>query len=366
MIDVAEPNVPLWDDHPWTPLPRIAGDHEADVCVVGLGGSGLTAVDALLDAGVDVIGIDAAGAGAGAAGRNGGFLIAGSASFYHDDVRQRGRARALRDYTETLDELDRIVGATPAAVVRNGSLRIGWSNDEVDDCRAQFDAMQADGLPVEWYEGPQGVGLLMLRDAAMNPLLRVHLLAARCMARGARLFEHSPAVEIRDGLVRTPHARIRARRIIVAVDGRLDSLVPKLAGKVQTVRLQMLGTAPAPEVSIPRPVYARYGWMYWQQLPDRRVVLGGFRDAFLEAETTSESAVTQPLQEALDRFLRDELGVQAPITHRWAGLVGYTPDREPLAEEVRSGVLAIGGYSGVGNLRGALLGRAAARWALAG
>jgi len=364
MSQTIETNVPLWEDHPWSPLPRATEDIAADVCVVGLGGSGLTAIDALLDAGVDVVGIDAAGVGAGAAGRNGGFLIAGTANFYHDDVRLRGRDRALHDYYETLDELDRIARTTPDAVVRNGSLRISWSDEELEDCRRQLAAMQADSLPVEWYEGPEGQGLFMPRDAAMNPLLRVRLLAQRSLLRGARLFEYSPAIDIRSGMVRTPHARIRARRIVTAIDGRLDLLFPQLARQVQTVRLQMIGTAPAPEVSIPRPVYARYGWMYWQQLPDKRVVLGGYRDVFMEEETTAELAVTEPLQDALERFLRDDIGVRAAITHRWAGLVGYTPDREPLVEEVQRGVLAMGGYSGVGNLRGALLGRRAAGWAM--
>jgi len=357
-------NRPLWDDHPWNPLRAAEGDVDTDVCVVGLGGSGLTAIDALLDAGARCVGIDAAGVGAGAAGRNGGFLIAGTANFYHDDVRLRGAIRARGDYIATLEELDRIEQATPQAVVRNGSLRIACDEKEVEDCRAQFHAMRADDLPVEWYDGPEGTGLLFPRDGAMNPLLRVRLLALRCLQRGAALFENSPASRLQSGVVHTPRARIRARRIIIAVDGRLDRLAPSLADEVKTVRLQMIGTAPAPEVSIPRPVYARYGWMYWQQLPDRRVVLGGFRDAFLEQETTDELAVTAPLQDALDRFLRDELHVRAEITHRWAGLVGYTPDREPVMEEVMTGVLAIGGYSGIGNLRGALLGRAAARWAV--
>jgi glycine/D-amino acid oxidase-like deaminating enzyme len=58
--------------------------------------------------------------------------------------------------------------------------------------------------------------------------------------------------------------------------------------------------------------------------------------------------------------------VQAPITHRWAATVGYTHDGLPVVSEVRRGVWAVGGYSGTGNVIGALMGRGIARWLVAG
>ena len=61
------------------------------MCVIGLGASGLTALIELANSGHDVCGIDAVDVGAGAAGRNGGFLLAGDAEFYHDSVKKFGR-----------------------------------------------------------------------------------------------------------------------------------------------------------------------------------------------------------------------------------------------------------------------------------
>src|SRR5947199_40374 len=87
---------PVWGDpHDWdNPLP-LRGDVRADVCVVGLGGSGLAAVGALLDAGATVVGLDAGPVGGGAAGRNGGFLLAGGSRFHHEAVAEWGRERAV-------------------------------------------------------------------------------------------------------------------------------------------------------------------------------------------------------------------------------------------------------------------------------
>lgn len=359
-------NTPVWDDHDWTHLPALDGDVQADVCVVGLGGSGLTAVGELLRRGASVVGIDAGHVAAGAAGRNGGFLLAGTYDFYHDAVARHGRERAHRVYRLTVDEIRRIADEAPRAVRLTGSVRLADSDEEIEDCRTQLDAMRADGLPAEWYAGPEGQGLLIPTDGGFNPLLRCRLLARRAVDAGARLFEHAPALDVHPGEVRTPAGSVRCDRVIVAVDGRLESLLPELEGRVRTARLQMLATAPTDEVRVPRPVYARWGYEYWQQLPDGRIALGGFRDVGGEGEWTAEALPGDVVQARLERFLRERIGVRAPVTHRWAGCVGFTPNGLPLLEEVRPGVWVTGGYSGTGNVIGALCGRAAAELALTG
>ena len=70
---------------------------------------------------------------------------------------------------------------------------------------------------------------------------------------------------------------------------------------------------------------------------------------------------TPPIQDLLERHVRERLGVSAPVTHRWAASVAYTENELPIFEEARPGVWAIGAYSGTGNVVGAVCGRAAAR-----
>ena len=353
-------NVPIWDDGDWTPLPALAASVDADVCVVGLGGSGLACVHELLARGRRVVGVDAGPVGGGAAGRNGGFLLAGAAPFHHDAVAAYGRDRAREMYRLTLAEIERLATELPGIVRIVGSLRIALSTAERDDCAMQLEAMRRDDLPVEPYEGPEGSGLLLPRDGVVQPLARCRTLARRALAAGARLFEHSAAT-VGDGAVRVGAAVVRCEHVVVAVDGGLDRVLPELAGRVRTARLQMLATAPAPEVRFPRPVYARFGYEYWQQLGDGRIAVGGFRDHGGDAEWTSEVLPSHVIQRALEAFLRRELRVTAPITHRWAGCVGYTRDALPIVEEVRPRVWAVGGYSGHGNVIGSLLGRGVAR-----
>lgn len=357
---------PVWEDGGWTPLPVLSGRVTADVCVVGLGGSGLAAVDELLGRGASVVGVDAGLIGGGAAGRNGGFLLAGLAAPYHRVVASLGRGAASSVHALTLSEMDRMTAMTPDAVRRVGSLRVEDDEAGLADCAAQAAALRADGFAVEEYDGWEGRGLLFPDDGAMQPLRRCRSLAQQVLSRGSRLHEHSPAVEIAPGRVTTPDGVVECEAVVVAVDGRLEQLLPELVGVVRTVRLQMLGTAPDPSISLPRPVYLRGGYEYWQQLPDGRLAVGGFRDVGGDAEETSSTDPAEPVQAAIEQLLRTRIGSTAPVTHRWAASVGYTANGLPFLGEVRDRVWAAGGYCGTGNVVGALCGRAAAARAVGG
>ncbi len=360
-------NTPIWGtEAPTVATPVLSADVSADVCVVGLGGTGLACIAELSMLGASVVGIDAIGIAGGAAGRNGGFLMGGMSLFHHDAVERFGRERAAAIYRATLDELERVVAETPDAVRRTGSLRIAASSEEESDCDRQFVAMQMDELPVERYAGPEGRGLLFPRDAAFDPAARCRALATSAIARGARLFGGTPAVSVDAGRVRTPGGDVRASTVIVAVDGKLERILPELASRVRSARLQILATEPLATIRWPRPVYTRWGLDYWQQRADRRLVLGGCRDAGGEIEWTTSTDTTDVVQDAIEHLLRDRLGVTEPVTHRWAATVSYAEGGLPVAEEVRPRVWGVGAYSGTGNVIGAMLGRAVARGALSG
>src|SRR4051812_22219293 len=139
---------PLWGDPAdWTNPPPLIADVRADVCVVGLGGSGLAAVEALLDAGASVAGVDAGPVGGGAAGRNGGLLVAGAERAHHRAVERYGRERAVELYRETLAEIDGLAIALGHGIVRLvGSLRLRGDAEEAEDCARQHEALLADGF----------------------------------------------------------------------------------------------------------------------------------------------------------------------------------------------------------------------------
>ena len=337
-----------------------------EVCVVGLGGTGLAALGELVRRGVDAVGIDETGVAAGAAGRNGGFLLAGLAAFHHDAVEKLGRERAAACYRATQEALATMAGETPGAIRATGSLRIASGADELPDCRSQLAAMVADGLGAEEWSGPEGDGLLFPADAVLQPANRCAELARRCLEGGARLAGGARVERIEPGLVRGAGFEVRCRHVLVCLDGRLELVVPSLSGVVRSARLQMLATVPVADRVTDRPVYRRYGYDYYQQLPSGELAVGGARDAGGEAEWTTVATTSPTVQGALDRLLGDTIGVDARVTHRWAGVVGYTASGLPVVREVTPGVFAAGGYCGTGNVIGWIAGRALVELALDG
>lgn len=329
-----------------------------------MGGSGLGAIDEFLRSGVTVIGVDAGRVGGAAAGRNGGFLRAGSALFHHEARIRYGRERAARIYAATVSERERLLRDLPSIARRSGYLRLASDADESRDCRAHLAALQEDGFRADWYDGPLGSGLLVRDDAVVDPLARCRLEADAVAKAGATLFESSSARRASKGMVETDAGLVRCRVVVVAVDGALSALLPELADRVWPMRLQMLASGPHGAGLLPHALGMRRGWDYAQQLPDGTIAFGGCRDVGGEAERTAETQPTTAVQSALETRFAEVTGVAPSVTHRWAASAGYTADGLPIVEEVRPGIWATGGYSGTGNLLGAVCGRAAARLAL--
>lgn len=371
-----------WDDDPvvaaWPGLPRVDHDLTADVCVVGLGGSGLAAVAELVGRGLSVVGIDAGRVGAGAAGRNGGFLLAGPSAFLHRSVDTWGSA-SIELYRDTLAELDRLSDLLgPDVIKRSGSVRLaGLPGEPVDsaedadrqrdlaDCAILAATLRDNGFAVEDYDGHLGRGLFLPDDAAMNPARR-SLGMATLLRPHAALFENSPALRIGSGTVHTPGGTVSSSVILVAVDGKLEIALPALAGRVRTARLQMLGTDPITRNRLPCPVYCRWGYDYAQQDGHGRMFVGGGRDRFIDTEWTSDTSPSADVQRYIDSVAHRMAGEPVTVTSRWAASVAYTEDGRPLCTEVEPSVIAYGGYNGTGNLVGPLAAQAAVALAFDG
>lgn len=372
-----------WDVDPvvagWPGLPVLDSDVRADVCVIGLGGSGLAAVGEVLRRGLSVVGLDAGRVAAGAAGRNGGFLLGGPAIGVHKAATGWGLELALQVYRQSLDEITALLDLLgPEAIRRVGSIRLaGLPGEPVDeaeaadrdlelsDCQAQLAVLVAHGIAAERYSGELGEGLFLPDDAAMNPARRALGLAS-LYSRDARLFENSPVLSVESGLVRTAAGSVSAGLVVVAVDGKLELLLPELADRVRTVRLQMLATSPAGPGRLPCPVYGRWGYDYAQQDALGRLYAGGGRDQDLDAEWTTDTEPTPVVQGWIDRIAARFAGGPVTVTHRWGASAAYTEDGRPIVGEVRPGVVACGGYNGTGNLIGPMAARAAVALGLDG
>lgn len=338
--------------------PRAVASREvakADVAVIGAGITGCACALALARGGLHVRVHDARGIAAGASGRNGGFALRGGAARY-DVARETygaGQARELWLRTEAaLDRLESIAGDT---FRRTGSLRLAADVEERVEIRVEYEALREDGFAAEWREDlaqlrPDFRGAIFHPgDGSLQPARFVHRLAALAAGEGVEFPEPARVESVGD---------LDAEHVVVATDGSGRGLIPGLDDALWPARGQVIATEPLSDLLFECPHYARQGFDYWQQLPDRRVVLGGFRDFSILTEMTDEETTTSSIQEALDAFLAELLGYMPTVTHRWAGIFGLTQDLLPLVGPVpgHEGVWVAAGYSGHGNVLGFMCG----------
>jgi gamma-glutamylputrescine oxidase len=297
----------------------------------------------------------------GASGRNGGFALRGGAMPYDHARRQLGRAAAIGLWRLTERYVDRLAEVAGDAFRPVGSLRLAGDEAECDELRSEYDALREDGFEADWLEelpaalrGRFRVAIRHPGEGALQPARWVRRLAALAAEAGAEIHEHSRVKTLDD---------LDAAHVVIATDGYGQGLLPDLEAAVQPTRGQVVATEPLPQLLFPCPHYARHGFDYWQQLPDRRLVVGGRRDTTLEAEYTTAEETTEAIQAQIEELVRELLGRLPRITHRWAGLFGTTADRLPLVGPVpgRDGVWVAAGYSGHGNVMGLACGELVAR-----
>ena len=290
----------------------------------------------------------------GASGRNAGFLLEGTSANYAAAVAAHGAARTAEIWSftqETHRLLAEVIGGrTPYR--RRGSWTLAASAEEALALSASAELMTSAGFPTTFVEalpapleGFAG-GLRNDRDGELDPAAAVGLLAGTedvnegCAVTGLRSEGGGVVVETRRG-------EIRAGVAVLATNAYTAQLVPGVP--IRPVRAQILATEPEPALVAECPAYADWGFQYWRQLENGRVLCGGYRDRAVDEEIGYELEPNPKVQGHLDAHLR-MLGVEAAVSHRWAGIMGFTEDSIPLVGWLpgRPGVAICAGFTGHG------------------
>lgn len=324
--------------------------------MVGGGISGVSLLRSLRARGLSVALVERGRLGAGASGRNAGFLLTGVAANYARAVAGYGRHTAAEVWGFTAEN-HRLLLATvePRAIRyrRRGAWNVAESAEEAAALRESAQLLAEDGLTGRWVPPAQSppwapLGALAVdEDGEVDPLRTVSAIAAADAAVHERT--EVTALESGAGGVRVAlgdGTETVASRVILATNAWTSQLLPEIP--IRPVRAQMLCTEPAQPIS-DRPVYSGWGNRYFRQLEDGRLLMGGCRDEAVAEEVGFGAEPTPRVQGALERACAG-LGVTAPVQRRWAGTMGFTPDGLPLVGAVagRPGVWMMGGYTGHG------------------
>lgn len=375
-----DPGAPsLWlDESPNSQLPALpSGSHAVDAVVIGLGITGASAALELAEAGLSVLALDAHGLGWGASARSGGFLLVEHAIEYPARRAHFGRER-MQTVIEMARASHRMIEqrfAKAAEHKRCGSLILPMVEDETEQralARAA-ELLQADGVLCSQgvtIEGLEGFapGLEIPEDGEVHPGRLLAEIGSEAQRAGAKLRQALVTeVHPEQRMIKTTDATVSYGVAVIAVNAWTQRLLPNI--DIRPQRAQMLATRPVgPRRTLGPVCYGCWGYDYFRQRDDGRMLIGGRRHLHRDSEETGDSTPTAAVQADLEAYLAQHLAAFGPfeVEARWSGIMGFSPDELPFWEPLvdSEGTLCthvLGGMTGHGMGLGAICGQSIAR-----
>ncbi|MEM6647963.1 MAG: FAD-dependent oxidoreductase [Bacteroidota bacterium] len=361
---------------------------ESDYLIVGAGITGLSTAAALLEARPQarVRILERGLLPSGASTKNAGFACLGSLSEVVADIRHYGedataqalqlKQRGLRLLRTRLGD-DRI-GYQPeggyelvlpkhAAALEQMDALNAWTADVLGAPLFARGELAAWDFPEDQIAALVRLPMEGLIDTGrmMRALLRYVQergaeVCTGCLVTGYEASEHRVAVQVANPLADAPLI-FSAPHVAFCTNGFVHRLFPDVP--VAPGRGQVLLTKPLPRLPFRGAFHFDEGYFYFRDVGDR-VLFGGGRNLFRDAETTDQFGATEAVQQVLEAYLHALIlpGQPVEVERRWSGVMGFQRDRLlPLVEQRGPRVVLGVGMNGMGIAAGSEVGRQVAQ-----
>lgn len=349
------------------PQPPLQGAQTCDVAIVGAGYTGLSAALHLAQAGLDVRVLEAQRVGFGASGRNGGQLWSGQRQGqpYLERLMGRDDARKLWDLGEEAKALvHHLIAAHQIDCdYHPGLAYYGFSKGEMQGLHADADYLQdnygydhitkldADRGRAYCTAAQYHGGVLDMGAGHLHPLKFALGLARAAQSAGAVIYEGSHVTKITPGarpVLHTDQGQLQAGHVILAGNGYLEGLAPKVSARVLPINNYILVTEPLGDTMqsvLPQAVAVgdtKFVVNYYRPTPDGRLLFGGGESYGLHFP---RDIAAKPYRPMVDLFPQLK-GVR--VDYAWGGTLGITMRRMPYLVRLSDNMLSASGYSGHG------------------
>jgi len=358
----------------------LQNDQKLEVAIVGAGYAGLTTACGLLQRGCGELAVfDADDVGAGASGRNGGFIMGGYSLPPAALIRQLGASAAARLYQLTVTAQQAIKSrirdqAMDCDLVDQGIV-LADRFRRPQQLRALQQVMNEQlGADWQWLQPEQlrewvrcehyQAGLYEPQGAHFQPLAYAHALADQVHASGGKVYTATRCVKIsRDSgawCLRmhcgAHEYQVRSDRLVICCGGYIEGLNVSQAKGILPIATFMAATEPLDDLLeqiLPgeAAVYDnRFAFDYYRKSRDRRLLWGGR----ISTRQKPRSWIAARLKADMVRLYPELHKVR--IEHAWGGLMAYTRNSMPEIRHHGSGHWSAIGFGGHGVATTALAG----------
>ncbi|WP_286239049.1 NAD(P)/FAD-dependent oxidoreductase [Neptuniibacter halophilus] len=348
--------------------PSLQGEVRTDICVIGAGFTGLSAALHLAEKGYSVSLLEAEKVGWGASGRNGGQVCQGHNMGHEEMIAKVGRPAADALWQMSLESVDLVKELIDrhqiSCDLKQGVMHVAAKPSHSKELQESveykqnvlgYDAIRyvepsevADMLGTHRYHA----GEYWTEAAHLHPLNYALGLAAAAEKAGVKIYENSRVTEYHAGAgarVKTAEGEVRADYILLACNGYLGKLEPRIAGKIMPINNFILATEPLDEAlcrKINRDDLAiadsRFVINYFKLSGDNRLLWGGGENYTTKFPSDIGSFVRKYMLEFYPE-LKD-----LRIDYGWGGTLAITLNRMPYFDRVEENLFVAQGYSGHG------------------
>ncbi len=354
--------------NPFPPLPVLTGQLSCDVCIIGGGYTGLCAALGLAERGYDVVLLEAERIGWGASGRNGGQLGSGHRRGEGELEHAVGREEAKRlwDLAEEAKRgVKRLISRhgircdlTPGQLMAASKARHAkYLAERVDKLTTDYHYQHIRWIPANDlpnFLGARGYfGAALDANAAhLHPLNYALGLATAARQAGVKIFEGSRVLSYSrhaPSRVQTAAGSVMARFVVLACNGYLDRLEPRLAGKIMPINNFIVATEPlGPALcrELIRDNVCVHDTLfvvnYFRLSADGRLLFGGGENYRRGFPRDIAAFVRKPMLKVFPQLA----GVG--IEYAWGGTLAITVNRMPHIGRLPPNIFFAQGYSGHG------------------
>lgn len=346
----------------------LQGDRRADVCVIGGGFTGLSTALNLVEQGFDVVLLEAERIGFGASGRCGGLIGSGQRKDALETEEMFGlrRSKELWDFAELAKREIRYRIRTHdiPCDLQSGQLvgihkqrYLGWAQELADVladryaypfCTVLSAAATRQYVATDAFLG----GLYDSEALNLHPLNYTLGIARAAAEAGVRIYESSRVLSYSQtdpARVMTDHGSVSAAFVVLACNGYLGDLEPRVASKMMPINNFMVATEPLGESRARDLINGRFGVHdtrfvvnYFRLSDDHRLLFGGgenYRPGF----PADIASFVRPYMLRVFPQLAD-----VAIDCAWGGTLAVTVNRLPHIGKLEPNVFFAQGYSGHG------------------
>jgi len=351
-----------------TAYPALLGDQHVDVCIVGAGYTGLSSALHLAERGYSVIVLEAEKVGFGASGRNGGHVGIGQRKDQYYLEKQFGKEIARGLWNMGLEAVDTVKQLIEKHHIdcdlKQGILHLAHRSkycseleEEVEHLRHhyQFDQMEyietaalPNFLDSQAYYGAQW-------DKAslhLHPLKYLQGLAKAASKAGVTVYEQSRVLNYTEGSsirVTTADGTVTASELVLACNGYIEKLEPRINGYIMPINNFVLATEPLSD-ELSEAVSAqdtamqdtRFVINYWKLSADNRLIFGGGENYRRDFPSDIKGFVRKYMLQIYPQLENTR------IDYGWGGTLAITLNRMPHFGRIGDNIWYLQGYSGHG------------------